>query len=153
DEEHAGIVGGGDGVLQRLLVAPAAPTVAGQPDVHALLPHAGGVVEGLHGVGGGAGAVGGEELQGHDLHVPVHARHADAIVADGADGAGDVGAVAHVVHGVAVFVGEVGAVDVVDVAVVVVVDAVAGHLEGVVPHVGGQVRVGVVDAAVEYAVE
>ena len=111
--------------------------------------HLHGVVEGADGVGDGAAAVGVEELQGHDLHVPVDAGHADAVVAHGADGAGHVRAVAVVVHRVAVVVDEVVAVDVVDEAVAVVVDAVAGDLAGVGPDVGGQVGVGVIDAGVD----
>ena len=95
-------------------------------------------------------AVGVQELEGHDLDVPVDAGDADAVVAHGADGAGDVRAVAVVVHRVAVVVDEVVAVDVVDVAVAVVVDAVAGDLARVGPDVGGQVGVGVVDAGVDH---
>jgi hypothetical protein len=59
--------------------------------------------------------------------------------------------VAVVVHRVGVVVARVDPKDVVDVAVAVVVDAVAGRLERVVPHVGGEVRVGVVDAGVNHA--
>src|SRR5205809_1059120 len=59
-----------------------------------------------------------------------------------------VGAVVVVVNRVAVVVDEVGAVDVVHETVGVVVDPVAGDLAGVVPHVGGQVGVSVLDAGV-----
>src|SRR5262249_42153650 len=89
----------------------------------------------------GEAPAGPEELQDHDLALPVHAGDADAVVAHGADGAAGVSAVAagilwRVVHFI-----EVPAVDVVDVAVSVVVDAVARDLAGVHPDVGSQVRV------------
>ena len=95
-------------------------------------PHLHGVVEAPDGVARRAAAVGAEELQGHDLDVPVDAGDADAVVAHGADRAGDVRAVAVVVQRVAVVVDEVVAVDVIDEAVAVVVDPVAGNLAGLV---------------------
>ena len=58
------------------------------------------------------------------LHVPVHARDADRVVALGADDPRHVGAVAVVVVGVGVLAEEVGAVDVVGEAVAVLVHAV-----------------------------
>ncbi len=58
-------------------------------------------------------------------------------------------AVTKVVHRVAVGIGKVVAVDVVDVAVGVVVSVVARDFTRVGPHVGCEVRVGVVDAAVD----
>src|SRR5207237_6855137 len=119
---------------------------ARQLDVHAFLAHRDGVVQALDRVGGGAAAVGREELQRHDLGIPRHARYADAVVAGRGDGAGGVGAVAVVVHrvarrGRAVGGGGVDPVDVINVAVVVVVDPVTGDLAGIVPHVGRPVLV------------
>ena len=144
DEEAAGVAGGVDGVLEGLRVAAAAPRVVqdGRAHLH-------GVVDGLDGVGQVAEAVVVEELAGHHLHVPAHPRDARAVVAHRADGARHVGAVARAVHRVVVLVHEVPAVDVVDEAVAVVVDAVAGDLAGVPPHVGVEVGVAVVDARID----
>ena len=144
DEEDVGRVGRHDGVQQGLAEAAAAPRVAHDVDAHHRR-----VLDARHGVVRRARAAGREELQAHDLDVPVHARHADAVVADAADGAGAVRAVVVVVHGVVVVVREVPAVDVVDEAVGVIVDAVAGDLARVRPGVGRQVGVRVVDAGVD----
>ena len=109
------------------------------------------VVECIDGVGGRAAAVGVEELEGHDLRVPVHARRrrrrcspTPAMVP------------ATCVPWLWSSIGslsccEILAVYVVDEAVAVVVDVVAGDLAGIVPHVGGEVGVVVVDAGVDHA--
>ena len=54
-----------------------------------------------------------------------------------------------VVKRVAVVVDKVIAMDIVDEAITVVIDAVARNLTRVGPDVGGQIRVGVVDAGVD----
>src|SRR5262249_38854679 len=108
------------------------------------------VVQGADGVAHVPAARGVEELEGHELCVPVDPGDADPVVADGPDRPGDVGAVAVVVHRVRVIVGEVVPVDVVAVAVAVVVDAIARDLARVGPDVRGQVRVVVVDAGVNH---
>ena len=66
-----------------------------------------------------------DELQRHDLDVPVHAGDADSVRAGRPDRPGDVRPVAVVVERIVVVVHEVPAMHVVDVAVPVVVDAVA----------------------------
>ena len=92
-----------------------------------------------------------EELERHDLHVPVHSRDADAVVADRPDRAGDVRAVAVVVHAGCCRRRRNPSRAVVDEAVAVVVDAVGGEFfAGVRPDVGGQVGVDVVDARVDH---
>src|SRR5262249_20320053 len=88
-------------------------------------------------------AGGADELARHQLHVPIDAGDADAVVARRPDDAGDVGAVARVVHRVVVVVVEVPADYVVDVPVVVVVDAV-----GPAATADGRREVGAVDEAV-----
>src|SRR5262249_31070117 len=86
---------------------------------------------------------------GHHPDIPIDPGDAHPVVPDGPDGPGDVGAVVVVVHRVAVVGHEVVPVDVVDETVAVVVLAVPGDLTRVGPDVGGEVRVGVVDAGVE----
>src|SRR5262249_36200554 len=81
--------------------------------------------------------------------VPVDPGDAEGVVPRGADGAGGVGAVGVVVERIGVVVDEVVAVVVVGEPVVVVVDAIIGDLPRVVPHVGGEVGVVVVDARVD----
>src|SRR5262249_44576438 len=110
--------GGVDGVVKRLAVVAVAPAVVGDGG-----PVGDGVVEGGDGVGDAAAADAVEELQVHQLHFPVHAGDADAVVALGPDDAGDVGAVVVVVRGVVVVLDEVPADDVVDVAIAVLVGA------------------------------
>ena len=101
----------------------ATPAVVRQPDVHAVVvPHHGRVVERRDGRRRRSRPSCAQELQAHDLDVPVDARHADRVVPDRADRAGHVRAVAVVVDRIAVVVDEVVAVDVVDVPVAVVVD-------------------------------
>src|SRR5262249_19779793 len=119
DEDAAGGAEGGDGVGHGRGRPAAAPAVVG--DLYAL---AGGVVQGEDGVAGAAAAVGAEELQRRQRHLPVDADDAGAVVSRRADGAGDVGAVAVVVEGVVVVVDEVPADQVVLVAVAVLIDAV-----------------------------
>ena len=75
-------------------------------------------------------------LQHHDFGLTGDARHTDAIVPDGGNRARDVGAVSVIVGRVGVAVPGVDADDVVDVAVALVVDPVAGDLEGVAPEIG-----------------
>ncbi len=144
-EEDVRVVGRGDGVLQGLAEAAAAPRVAHHVDAH----HRG-VVDAGNGAVRRTGAAAAEELAAHDLDVPVHARHADAVVANATDGAGAVRTVVVVVHGVAVVVVGIHTVDVVDVAVGVVVDAVAGDLAGIRPGIGREVGVRVVDTGVDH---
>ena len=109
-----------------------------------------GVVNTDSGVGFESVAVAVEELEGHDADGPVDSGDAAVVVADGAEDAGDMSAVAVAVHGVAG--GDAGddadAVDVVNVTVAVVINAVVGGFAGVDPHVGGEVRVFVVNAGV-----
>ena len=113
------LVGERDRVGERLRVVAAGPRVVRH--VGALLR---GVQHGADRVRIRPGALGVEELDGHDPHVPVHAADSDAVVPGRADRAGDVRPVAVVVHRVVVIVHEVPAAPVVDVAVVVVVDPV-----------------------------
>jgi len=145
DEQHAGGVGGGDRVGERLRILAAAPAV-----VHHPRAHIGGVDDGVDGVRGEAEAVRPDEFHAHQAHVPVHPGDADAVVAGRADGSRDVRAVAVVVRGIGVAVVEIVAVDVVDVAVAVVVDAVAGDLARVDPDVRGEVRMRAVDPRVDH---
>ena len=60
------------------------------------------------------------------------------------------GAVHMVVEGVTVLVDEVVTMDVVDIPVAVVVDPVVGHLCRIDPDVVDQIRVGIVDAAIDH---
>ncbi len=151
DEQHALVAARPDGVVERLAVRPASPTVVGHADVDPILgSHHRRVIEGLDRGAGEAVSFGVEELQGHDRGVPVDAGDSVTVVAHGGDRAGDVRPVAVVVHGIAVAVDEVVPVDVVDQPVAVVVDAVRRHFAGVGPGVGGQIGVGVVDARVDH---
>ncbi len=151
DEQDAGVAGRGDRVEQALAEAAAAPRVGQHAQVDARVALGDRVVDGADGVLEGAAAAGVEELEGHDLDLPVHAGHADAVVAGRADGAGAVRAVVVVVHRIAAAGDRVEAVHVVDDAVAVVVHAVARDLGRVDPHVGGQILVRVVHAGVDHA--
>mmetsp|Transcript_58955 Transcript_58955/g.171043 ORF Transcript_58955/g.171043 Transcript_58955/m.171043 type:complete len:1022 (-) Transcript_58955:661-3726(-) len=146
-EEQARGLGALDGHAEGRGGAPASPRVA--QDLGAVRDR---IIDGADGVGGPAGAVASQELQRHDPHTaPRDAGHAEAVVADAGDRTGAVRAVELVVHRVPVVVREVGAVDIVDVAVPIVVDAVAGDLVRVHPHLLPQVLVSVVDAGVDDA--
>src|SRR5439155_3095160 len=74
-----------DRVVQGLGIRVAAVAVVGN-----LRAVGDGVIQSENGVAGRAAAAGVEELDGHDLHVPVDAGDADAVIAHGADGAGHV---------------------------------------------------------------
>jgi len=81
------------------------------------------------------------DLDRHDRHIPVHARHADAVVARRPQRPRHRRPVPDEVVRVVVQLPEVPPVDVVDEAVPVVVDPVARDLAGVRPDVRHQVRV------------
>ena len=98
------------------------------------------VVDALDRPGVGTPAARVEELERHDLGVRGRAGDADAVVGRRGHDARRVRAVPVVVHRHAVAVHRVDAVDVVDVAVAVVVEAVAGRLAGVRPHVARRGR-------------
>ena len=82
------------------------------------------VIDGADGSRAGARTAVGQEFQGDHLHGPVHAGHAQRVVANGADGAYNVRAVAIAIHGIIVVVDEIPANQIVDAAVSVIVDAV-----------------------------
>ena len=145
DKDVPGVTGVRDGVGERQIEPPApAPTV-----VRYLGAVRDGKVQGVDGPRGRSASGRVEELQGHDLDFPVHPGHADAVVASRADRPRHVRAVVVVVHRVAVVADEVVAVHIVDVSVLVVVDAIAGNLTRVHPHVRLEVRMVVIDAGVD----
>ena len=84
-----------------------------------------GIIQGLDVQGRGTHPVSVEELQSHQLCLPVQPGHAEGIVAHRADGAGDVGAVAVVVKGVVSVVDEVPAEEVVGMGRVPIAGAAA----------------------------
>ena len=102
----------------------------------------------------GSLAVRADELQRHDLDVPVDADDARPVVADRSDRPGDVRPVAVVVGRVIVVVHEVPAMDVVDVAVGIVVDPVVfaawAGLSRIGPDVCGEIGVVPVHARVDH---
>ena len=130
DEDHPLGPGGGNGRAHRR-VGPA----AGVTVVHDLGAVGDRKVQRLDGIAEVAAAALVEELQGHELDVPVHPGDADAVVADRPDDAGDVGAVAVVVHHIGVVVHEVPASN--------------GRILRTRPDVGLQVRMIVIDPAVD----
>ncbi len=152
-EDDPGLPGGGDRVAQRLRVRLASPGGVHGDDVHSMLLLPDGVGDGRDGSGDLPAAVVLHDPERHDPRLPADPGDTGRVVADRRHGAGDVRTVAEkraVVDGVRVVVGRVDAVEVVDVAVAVVVDpGRASPLQRVVPHVGGEVLVGVVDAGVE----
>ena len=142
DEEVVRLRRGVDGVDQGLRVA--APTPGVGTDVGA---HHHGVVYGADRIRGAA-AVGSQELQGHDLRLPRDPGHADGVAGLRTNGTGAVRTVAVRVHRISAVGVEIVSVDIVHVAVVVVVDAVAGDLTRVDPHLIAKVFVVVVHAGV-----
>ena len=94
-----------------------------------------------------------EELEGHQLGIPVDSDDTAAVVALAGNRAGDVRAVTMNVHRIAIVVGEVVAVDIVHVAVTIVVDAVAGDFARIGPDVLHQIGMRVVDPRVDDANE
>ena len=157
DEQDVAL--GSDGVGHGLREgAWPAITVVGGDDVDAARLQVARIVEAGHRIGDGAVAGCVEHLAGQELDVPVHAHHAQRVVADRADGPGDVRAVPEVVGRVATQTRErpaasgedVEAVHIVDVAVAVVIDSVARNLARVDPDVGGQILVRRFDAAVDH---
>ena len=149
DEERSVRVGIRDRVLESLRELLPAPGV-----VRGDRAHPGRVKDRADRVVCGSLPVRAEELERHDLDVPVHAGNADSVRAGGPDRPGDVRAVAVVVERVVVVVHEVPAVDVVDVAVAVVVDAVArtarARLARVRPDVRREIGVVPVHARVDH---
>ena len=145
DDEHPGRLGPADGRVEQGVVRPAAPAcvndrgpvgdrVVDRPDRAGRVPDARIV----------------DELHAHKPGRPGHPADAGAVVPGRPDDPGDVSAVAVPIERVAVVVRRVGPIDIVDVPVPVVVTAVAGDLARVPPHVRGQVRVAVVDPAVDH---
>ena len=141
-----GIVGGRDCVVEGLRKTAASPTVIRDP--HA---HCSGIFDRADRIERASRTAVAEELQCHQLGVPVDPHHPLAVVARRSDRAGDVGSVGVNVHRIAIVIGEVIAVDIVDVAVAVVIDVVAGDFARVGPDVGDQIGVRVVDAGIDNA--
>ena len=92
-----------DGIVQPLAVAASAPAVVRDLDLQGGV--GGRVLDGANGVGRGAGRI--QKLQADQLHLPVHAGHAEQIVADGADRARHVRPVADVIPQIGGVVGEI----------------------------------------------
>ena len=136
----------GEQVVERLGVTSSAPTVAGDGEAHGV-----GVGERIDRIGDASASARAEELQAGQTSLPGHTRDTDAVVASSGDGPGAVGPVSVVVHGIGIVVDEVPTVDVVDEPVAVVVEAVAGNLAGVGPHVVDQVGVEVIQSRVDDA--
>src|SRR5688572_8989454 len=124
--------------------------VVGDHDIDAAQLQVMDVIETLDGVGIVARAGSGKEFARPDFHVPVDAAHAQTIVAAGADGPGDVSAVPVVIHRVTRSGYGINAADIIDVTIPLIVDAITGDLEGIGPHIGSQVGVRVVNAAVDH---
>src|SRR5262245_11779178 len=92
DEQHIVGVGSGDLVKQRLGEASTAPAIRQHPYVCVSsedLLSLDRELDGINRVGGGAAPTCTQELAAHNARHPIHARHADAVVAYSADGAGD----------------------------------------------------------------
>ncbi len=133
-----------DGVLKRLVVAASAPAAA--YDLRALV---GRVVESQNSIGG-VSSVGAEELENHDLDIPVDAGDTHGVVRESADGTGRVRSVLVIEVSIAVTftripygivaIEPVPSPDVIDVPVSVVIDAVAGDFIRVDPDIWRKVR-------------
>src|SRR5262245_47271235 len=111
--------GGIDGIVQGLAVAEAAPAIVG--DYGAVADR---IVESIDGGTDTAAPRRVVELHRHQLHIPVHADDASAVVACRTEDARDMRAVVVVVEGIVVVVGEVPADDVIDIFIAVIGDAI-----------------------------
>ncbi len=109
-------------------MAGAAPTVVGRHVIGgAAVIQAGHlviVIDGRNGSGNAARAFVGQELQCHQLDIPVHTGNADTVVAHGADGTGDMGAVAAAVQRIVVVGKEIPANQIINAAIAILIDAI-----------------------------
>ena len=147
-KQAPGAAGGSNRIVHGRVVPSPAPTVVGDAGAH----H-GGIFDCQEGVVRRSAPIVIEELEGHELGIPVDARHSGAVISLRCNRARAVRAVTIAVHRIAVAVGEVVAVDIVHIAVGIVVNAVAGDLARVGPDVVHQIGVRVVDPGVDYADE
>ena len=133
-----------NGIFQRDTRTTSAPTVA--ENTH-ILGH--GILDAFHGVGRCTGAIGTEEFQCHQTHLPCHADMVPASVGLRANRAGTMRPVVVVIHRIATPVDHVDPEDIVRIAVAIVVDAIAGDLTCIPPHLALKVLVGIADARID----
>ena len=147
---HTRLIQPGQGILQSLREAPTSPAVVGN---HHVLPidilHFVEVFDTLDSIGSGTTATRVEELASSYTDRPVDSHNPCAVVPRCADGARYVAAVAVVVQGVTATRDRVDPVNVINVPITIVVDAVAGSLPRVGPHISDQVRVIVFHARID----
>ena len=133
-----------DGIMQRL-GCETGGTPTGIDDSRAFAAR---VIHAPDGVGNETIARGVQKFARHDLHLPGHSHHPDAVVAQRADSAADVRAVAVIVHGIAAVGDGVDAVNIIHKTVAIIINPVAGNFARIHPHVVRQVLVRIAHAGV-----
>ena len=142
--------GGIDHVFHRLRKSPAAPRVVRES--RTLVDR---VLERTDGIGDISAAPVIQKLERHQAHLPIHAGHADAVVARPADRPRDMRAVFIVVHRItarrqAITINPTRAVHVIDNTVAVIVNLITWDFARIDPHVRGEILVGIVNAGVDH---
>lgn len=146
DRQMTGVGGEREGLGQRAVILPAAPTVVGQLRAH---HHC--VIQCLNRVEQASRAAVIEKFQRHDLCLWGDPRDPGAVVGGCGNGAGHMGAMAVAVHRIAIVVGEIIAMHIVDIPVAVVVQTIAGDLGLIDPNVVRQIGMAVIHSGVEHS--
>src|SRR5258705_1790908 len=106
------------------------------------------VVDSLHRILCCAEAARVHELERHDLNLPIDTRNPNVVSAFGSDNAGAVSAMTVLVHRIGVVLQRVITMEILNRSQLTIL--VWLHTGGTYPDVGGQVRVSVINAAIEY---
>ena len=95
-----------------------------------------------------------EDVQGHQLNLPIDPNDAGVVVADRADGSRDMGAVAVDIHWIVTGRSrcrvKVPANDIVDKSVGIIVNAIIWDFSGVGPDIVGEIDVVIIDPRVHH---
>ena len=96
-----------------------------------------------------------QKLQRHQPHAPINSGDSHAIVPNPANRAGAMGSMARAIHRIAArrrtdAVHPPRAINIVHNSVAVVVNVVVGNFAGIVPHIGGEIFMVVVDAGINH---
>ena len=157
-EEDACAIQGGERLAFGDREAEASVAHVHHADVDPAILHHQHVIERFKFIGQRDQVGGADRAHGHELDGPVEARDSDSVLRSCADDSRDeravVEAICSLIEGIGVvapgIIGGVDSVNVVHLAVAVVVDAVAGNLARIPPHVRGEILVTVVDPGVDH---
>jgi hypothetical protein len=149
DEQDAGRRGALYGRLQGVASTASTPGVVANCHRVASVTQGDPVINRAYGVGGAACSISREKLSADDLSAPRNAGKTRSIVTPGGDDTGAVRAVTVIIEGISAACDGVDAVNIIDISVTIVIDPVTRDLSGINPDISGQIRMGILNTAID----